>query len=267
MKPVRPWPPRREGVPQGQATRWGLPTAAERESADLLPIEADPADAQAHAATRPAPAPTLKTARRGADGMRAMKVRIPIAVLAAVAVIAAILIFSSGGRTGGALDPVAQAAETTMHARGAHMSLTGTVTVSNVAIPITFSGHGLVQLQCARRRPHVDDGRLPRKRELEAARRLLADDRALQVGIHLHRLTAVRRQAPGRSALAATEHRTLPAGRRARPWLPHQRRHEPRPVPAIPEGRWRQLHGRRTRSRPRRRHDPLRGQDRPAEGR
>jgi hypothetical protein len=74
--------------------------------------------------------------------MRAMKVRIPIAVLAAVAVIAAILIFSSGGRTGGALDPVAQAAETTMHARGAHMSLTGTVTVSNVAIPITFSGTG-----------------------------------------------------------------------------------------------------------------------------
>lgn len=71
-----------------------------------------------------------------------MKVRIPIAVLAAVAVIAAILIFSSGGRTGGALDPVAQAAETTMHAGGAHMSFIGTVTVSNVASPITFSGKG-----------------------------------------------------------------------------------------------------------------------------
>jgi hypothetical protein len=31
----------------GLATRWALPPAAEREVADLLPMEADPADAQA----------------------------------------------------------------------------------------------------------------------------------------------------------------------------------------------------------------------------
>jgi len=72
-----------------------------------------------------------------------MKIRVPIAVLCVLAVIAVVLIATSGdGSGGGALDPVAQAAETTTHVDGAQMSLKGSVTVPGFATALSFSGQG-----------------------------------------------------------------------------------------------------------------------------
>lgn len=71
-----------------------------------------------------------------------MKARVPLVLLAAIAVLAAVLISTGGSGGGGALDPVAQAAETTTHAGGVRMSLRGSVTVPGVASRLTFSGQG-----------------------------------------------------------------------------------------------------------------------------
>ena len=72
-----------------------------------------------------------------------MKARIWIAAVALVAAIAAVVIAGAGsGAGGGTLDPVAQAAETTMRSGGAQMSMTGSVAVPGVPGAITLSGQG-----------------------------------------------------------------------------------------------------------------------------
>lgn len=72
-----------------------------------------------------------------------MKPRLWIALLGAAAVIAAVVLTSSGG-AGGPLDPVARAADTTVRAGGAHMSVTGSVSVPSLSQPIGVSGNGTV---------------------------------------------------------------------------------------------------------------------------
>ncbi|HEY4896815.1 MAG TPA: hypothetical protein VII01_12065 [Solirubrobacteraceae bacterium] len=72
-----------------------------------------------------------------------MKGRIWIGLVAVIAAIAAIAVLSGGGGgRGGSLDPVAQAAETTTHVGGAHVALSGSVSISSLATPITITGRG-----------------------------------------------------------------------------------------------------------------------------
>jgi len=74
-----------------------------------------------------------------------MKGRTLTAALAAAAAVAAILVLALGrGSNGTALDPVAQAAQTTARAGGARMTFTGTVSVPGVSAPITIAGSGYV---------------------------------------------------------------------------------------------------------------------------
>jgi len=85
----------------------------------------------------------LKARSGGSDARPAMKARLWIAAIAVVAVIAAVVVGGAGaGSRGGALDPVAQAAETTMRAGGAQMSMRGSVSVAGAPGAITLSGQG-----------------------------------------------------------------------------------------------------------------------------
>jgi hypothetical protein len=70
-----------------------------------------------------------------------MRGRIWIGLATAIVVVAAIVAFS-GGSGGGALNPVAQAAETTTQTDGAHVALSGSVSISGLATPITLTGEG-----------------------------------------------------------------------------------------------------------------------------
>jgi len=75
-----------------------------------------------------------------------MKARVGIALFASIVLIAGVAMLSGGSGSGsggaGALDPVAQAAETTTHAGGAQMTLRGSVEAPGLPGAISFSGRG-----------------------------------------------------------------------------------------------------------------------------
>ncbi len=71
-----------------------------------------------------------------------MKIRVPIVLLCVLALLAGVVFAMSGGSGGGALDPVAQAAQSTTHAEGAQMSLKGSVTLPGLGSQLGFSGQG-----------------------------------------------------------------------------------------------------------------------------
>ncbi|HEX3517776.1 MAG TPA: hypothetical protein VHT29_01930 [Solirubrobacteraceae bacterium] len=70
-----------------------------------------------------------------------MRGRIWIGLATAIVLVAVIVTFS-GGSGGGGLNPVAQAAEATTQTDGAHVALSGSVSISGFATPITITGQG-----------------------------------------------------------------------------------------------------------------------------
>lgn len=70
-----------------------------------------------------------------------MRPRLWIALLAVAAAVALVLVASSSD-SGGPLDPVARAADTTMRAGGAHMSIAGSLTATGLPQPIRIAGDG-----------------------------------------------------------------------------------------------------------------------------
>jgi hypothetical protein len=66
----------------------------------------------------------------------------PLTALIPAAALAIALAMSGCGSSGAALDPVAQAAEVTSHAGGAHLALTARISASGSSVPFTMSGEG-----------------------------------------------------------------------------------------------------------------------------
>jgi hypothetical protein len=72
-----------------------------------------------------------------------MRVRVARRLVPGLAAVIALALATSGcGSTSVALDPVAQAADVTAHAGGAHMSLTAQVSAAGLSTPLTMSGQG-----------------------------------------------------------------------------------------------------------------------------
>jgi hypothetical protein len=83
-------------------------------------------------------------------------------LIPALAAAAALAISTSGcGSTSDALDPVAQAADVTSHAGGAHLSLTMQFDASGLSVPFTMSGEGFFNYKTQEGKLALDLSELP----------------------------------------------------------------------------------------------------------